>query len=223
MSEPATSPADAAVPGGRDPKEIVREGYDRLSRAYRPDDFALQGSGYAHWIARLDARLGPGARVLDLGCGNGVPVVRELARRYAVTGLDLSPVQVERARALVPSARFVCADMSEAAFEPGSFEAVTAFFSIINLPVEEQPALFRRIAGWLVPGGVLLAVVGRVARTVTEKDWLGARGVPMFWSHADLATYWGWLEAAGFAVVEHGVEPRHGDPGFAVLIARKRG
>ena len=56
--------------------------------------------------------------MLDLGCGNGVPVARELSARFAVTGVDLSPVQVERARALVPGARFVCADMTAVEFEP---------------------------------------------------------------------------------------------------------
>jgi len=38
------------------------------------------------------------ARVLDLGCGNGVPVAKALAvGGHDVTGVDLSAVQVERA------------------------------------------------------------------------------------------------------------------------------
>src|SRR5438552_19019951 len=101
----AGAPRDAA-----DPKVLVRDGYDRASHAYRGDAFALDAqSGYAHWLRRLTRRLVPGARVLDLGCGNGVPVARELAGQFVVTGVDLSPVQIERARALVPGARFVCA------------------------------------------------------------------------------------------------------------------
>ena len=60
----------------------------------------------------LEMRVREGVAVLDLGCGCGVPVARRLARRYAVTGVDLSPVQVERARTLVPNATFICADMA---------------------------------------------------------------------------------------------------------------
>jgi SAM-dependent methyltransferase len=140
-----------------------------------------------------------------------------------VTGVDLSPVQVERARALVPGATFVCADMAEAALEPASFDAAVAFYSIINVPLAEQPGLIARIASWLAPGGVLLAVVGRVAWTGTEPNWRGVEGVAMYYSQADVATYRRWFAAAGLAVEHEGIEPRNGRPGYSVLIARKAG
>jgi len=207
-----------------DPKLLVRDGYDRASRTYRDDEFVMDArSGYAHWLRHLTRRLAPGARVLDLGCGNGVPVARELASRFAVTGVDLSPVQVERARTLVPAARFICADMTTVEFDRGSFDCVAAFFSIINVPVSEQPSLFRRIAGWLSPGGWLLAVLGKYAWTSVEADWRGVKGAKMYWSHADLATSKRWLAEAGLEVVEEGTEPERGAPGFAVLIARRVG
>jgi SAM-dependent methyltransferase len=211
------------APASLDPKAIVRDGYDRVSRAYRGDTLELDPrSGYAHWLRRLTPRIDPGARVLDLGCGNGIPVARELAGRFRVTGVDLSPVQVERARALVPDARFVCADMTAVEFEPRSFDAVVAFFSIINVPVDEQADLFRRIAGWLEPGGWFLAILGKQAWTGTEDDWHGVKGATMYWSHADLATYRRWFVDAGLDIVEEGTQPEKGTPGFAVLIARRR-
>jgi len=207
-----TDPAEA--------RRLVREGYDRASRAYRGDDADLEMSGYGHWLRRLARRIEPGARVLDLGCGNGVPATRELARRYVVTGVDLSPVQVGRARVLVPGATFVCADMAEVEFADGAFDAIVAFFSIINVPVEEHPALFARLARWLAPGGWLLATVGRDPWTGIEPDFRGA-GVPMFWSHADLGAYRRWLAEAGFTIAEEGRQPRQGVPGYAVVVARR--
>jgi SAM-dependent methyltransferase len=206
-----------------DPSSVVRAGYDLASHAYRGDDCDLEQSGYGHWLRRLESRIAPGARVLDLGCGNGVPVARELARRHAVTGVDLSPVQVARARALVPGAAFVCADMTEAAFAAASFDAVVAFYSLINVPVSRQPALVERVTGWLAPGGWLLATVGRVARTGIERDFRGVPGATMFWSHGDVAQYRAWFAAAGLAIAEEGVQPRGGDPGFAMLLARREG
>ena len=202
---------------------LVREGYERAARAYRGDEYPLVKSGYAHWLKRLARRLPAGARVLDLGCGNGVPVARELARRYAVTGLDLSPAQIERARGLVPAATFVCGDMTEVEFAPGAFDAVVAFYSIINVPVERQAALIQRVAGWLAPGGWVLFIVGRRAWTGTEPDWRGVAGVRMFYSLADESQYRAWCAAAGLTIVEEGVQPKRGNPGFAVLIARKAG
>jgi SAM-dependent methyltransferase len=203
-----------------DPKTIVRKGYDRASYAYRGNRFDFERSGYAYWLSRLTPHLPAGARVLDIGCGCGVPVSRELARRHDVTGVDLSPVQIARARDLVPGARFLCADIAEVEFAAGAFHAAVAFFSLINLPIAEQPAVIERVSRWLVPGGRLLAVVGKWARTEIETNFRGVRGAAMYWSHADAATYRGWFERAGFAIEVEGSEPRRGNPGYAVLIGR---
>lgn len=94
------------------PKTIVRVGYDAISHAYRADTFDFDNSGYKVFLTEFEQYLKPGDRVLDLGCGCGVPVARHLARRYAVTGVDISETQVTRAQALVSDAQFVCADMT---------------------------------------------------------------------------------------------------------------
>lgn len=203
-------------------RAIVRAGYTLASGAYRGDDFPLAGSRYAHWLRRFLARLPERARVLDLGCGNGLPVARELvARGHAVTGVDLSPEQAERARALVPGARIVCADMATVELPAASFDGAAAFYSVFNLPVAEHAALFARIASWLVPGGHLVAVVGRDAWTGIEENWRGVAGARMYYSQGSVEDYRAWLRDAGFALVEEGREPREGDPGYAVLIARR--
>jgi SAM-dependent methyltransferase len=206
---------------GNDPKIIVREGYDRASQAYRGDEFAFARSGYAHWLSRLTRTLAAESRVLDLGCGCGIPASRELARDHRVTGVDISPVQIARARRLVPSARFLCADMAGVEFEPRSFDAAIAFFSFINLPLPEQPMVIERVFRWLVPGGRLLATVGKLASTRIEPNFRGVRGASMYWSHADVATYRLWFEQAGFVIEAEGSEPRKGNPGYAVLIGRR--
>ena len=215
-------PTDDAQPltDAAQARRLVRAGYDVASHHYRGDEADLEMSGYGHWLRRLAARVPDGARVLDLGCGNGVPATRAMAARWRTVGVDLSPVQVARARVLVPGAAFVCGDMAEIEFTPGAFDAIVAFYSIINVPVAEHPALLARCARWLVPGGWLLAVVGRDPWTGIESDFRGS-GVPMFWSYADVHRYRGWLADAGFAIAEEGRQPPKGEPGFAVVIARR--
>jgi len=111
--------------------------------------------------------------------------------------------------------------MASVEFEPRSFDAAIAFFSLINLPLPEQSVVIERVAGWLVPGGRLLAIVGKLASTRIERNFRGVTGAAMYWSHADVKTYRDWFEQAGFVIEEEGSEPRTGSPGYAVLIGRR--
>jgi SAM-dependent methyltransferase len=146
-----------------------------------------------------------------------VPATAILAERFLVTGVDISPVQVERARRLVPAAQFMCRDMSEVEFPPESFGAIVSFFAIIHIPVEEQQRMVRKLSRWLRPGGYLLATVGARAWTGTEDNWHGA---PMYWSHADRETYLAWLNEAGFEVHWTRFIPE-GDSGHTLLLAKR--
>jgi SAM-dependent methyltransferase len=199
-----------------DPKDLVRRSYDQISYAYRGDSLP-RDRNYFRWLAELTPLLQPGGAVLDLGCGCGVPVAQELAQQFAVTGVDISPVQIERARGLVPQATFICADMASVAFPPQSFAAIVSFYALIHLPVDEHRPLLARCFEWLQPGGLLMAIVGHSAWTGSEADWHGA---PMVWSHADEATYLHWLAEIGFAVQWARFIPE-GDGGHTLVLARR--
>jgi SAM-dependent methyltransferase len=111
-------------------------------------------------------------------------------------------VQLARARKLVPTAQFLRADMATLHFRPGSLGAVVALWSIIHVPLEEQPALLARVLDWLEPGGLFLASVGYNHWVGSEPDWLNVSGATMYWSHTDRDTNREWFIAAGF-VIEH--------------------
>lgn len=87
-----------------DPKRIVEQGYDAISDRYAAWAAGARTSERARYMAVLEDALPPGAMVLDLGCGTGVPVARRLSARFAVTGVDLSSRHVEMARRNVPMA-----------------------------------------------------------------------------------------------------------------------
>ncbi len=199
-----------------DPKSVVRRGYDLVSRAYRADD--AEDGVYREWLDLLEQRIEPGAKILDLGCGCGVPVARRLARRYAVTGVDISPVQVARARELVPAAMFLCADMTSLQLPDASFTAVVCLYTLIHLPLEEQPGLLRSVRRWLRPGGLFMATVGHRAWTGLERNWLGVDGGDMWWSHADSETYRNWIIQTGFKIEREAFVPE-GVGGHAFIVA----
>lgn len=191
-----------------------------MSLAYRADD--ADDGIYANWLDALEQRVEPGSAVLDLGCGCGVPVARRLARRYVVTGIDLSPVQITRARELVPNATFVCADMTTLMFPDDSFGVITCLYALIHVPVAEQPALLRNVRRWLRPGGLFFVTVGYRAWTGLEKDWLGVKGGDMWWSHADVDTYRRWIADADLQVeLETFVPEETGGGGHTFVLATR--
>jgi ubiquinone/menaquinone biosynthesis C-methylase UbiE len=201
-----------------DPKELVRRGYNQISYRYRADDD--DAGRYAPWIAAVLGRLAPGSAVLDLGCGCGIPVAKALADAgHAVAGVDFSEVQIERARELVPTAEFKCADATQVEFPDAAFDAVVSFYALIHIPVDEQPALLGRIARWLKPDGWLVATVGQWEHTGSDEDWLGG-GAPMWWSQADAATYREWISQAGLTV-ESEEFIAEGTSGHALFWARR--
>jgi SAM-dependent methyltransferase len=152
-------------------------------------------------LRRLPEFVADGERVVELGCGTGVPVGELLAARYHYTGVDASPGMLERARRAVPRGAFVDADMETTTFDGASLGAVVAFFSIIHVPRERHATLFASIADWLRPGGVFLGTLhSNDDPDDYASDWLGAG--PMRWSGYDAATNRALLARAGFDVLD---------------------
>src|SRR5438128_1663964 len=115
--------------------EIVREGYDAIADAFADWRDRIENDPRDEWRGDLAARLPDGARVLELGCGNGVDA-RLLAERFRVTGVDISGEQVARAQAAVPGATFLQADFTELELPAASFDAVASFYVFNHVPRE---------------------------------------------------------------------------------------
>jgi SAM-dependent methyltransferase len=203
---------------GDDERELVRRGYDALSYHYRSDD--ADDGQYASWLAALHRRLPTSAAVLDLGCGCGVPVARFLSGvGHHVTGVDISDVQIERARRLVPSGTFLRADATRLDLSSASFDAVVCLYALIHMLLADQPDLIARIATWLRPGGRLLATVGHDAWTGVEDNWLDGPAA-MWWSHADASTYRSWIQRAGLTITSEDFVP-DGSSGHTLFWAQR--
>ena len=204
-----------------DPRvQIVADGYDEIGETFSEWKSRIVGDPRAAWRGELVSRLPQGARVLDLGCGDGIPDTRLLAERFRVTGVDVSPEQVRRATAAVPSAEFVCADFTELELPQGSFDGVAAFYSFNHVPRDLLAPLFRSIRGWLVQGGLLVTALG----TSNEEGWIGEwLGTRMFFSSYPPLTNSRLVEEAGFELLRDEVvdflEPE-GEAVFQWILAR---
>jgi len=205
-----------------DPRiELVGQGYDVIGERFIEWRDSIVDDPRRRWAQQLTSRLSDGARVLELGCGAGVPDTHELATRFRVTGVDVSPEQIRRARAAVPHADFLIADFTAVELSPGSYDAVVSFYAFNHVPRELLPGLLADIHSWLVPAGLLLAAFG----TGDTADWIGEwLGTTMYFSSYPPETNSRLVVEAGFEQLYDEVvtflEP-DGEATFQWVLARR--
>lgn len=146
------------------------------------------------------AGVGPGSRVLDLGCGTGImaPFYLDAGAREVVA-LDVAPGMIARAQekfADEPRVDFRCADALSFEDEEG-FDAVVVYNAYPHFL--DRAALAAKVAALLRPGGrftvahgmgrpVLAVHHARVPATVTS-ELLPAADEAVWWRpHFDLDT-----------------------------------
>ncbi len=177
--------------------DVVAAGYDVIGPRYR--DWSVANSVRLGFVDAVLDRLPEGSTVIDLGCGPGDPATRMLSEKHRVVGVDVSRAQLLLASRFAPRAQLVRADISALALRPGSVDAVVSFYALGHLPGAAHTQLFRSIARWLRPGGLLLTSVPVTAGDGIEPDWLG---VPMFFGGIGARPSLEALEQAGLHV-EH--------------------
>jgi SAM-dependent methyltransferase len=185
-------------------KDVVEAGYDAIA-----DRYGTWGGWLTplrlDYVTMLTSRLRPGSPVLEIGCGNGVPVARHLARRHEVTAVDISLAQVQRARRNVPTARILHADVMRSDFPAGSFGAVICLYTLMHIPRSEQNTLLRRVRTWMRTGGGLLFNVPVGDEPGATRPDPGLFGVTMYHSYFDEEAIGALLPRAGFRVVREDV------------------
>lgn len=132
-------------------------------RAFWDQRFAapeyIFGTEPNRFLAGQAARLRPDMRVLDVACGEGRNAVWLAAQGCRVTGFDISPLALAKARRLAGQ-RGVAVDLRECAvdhwqWEPAAFDAVVCIFIQFAEP-EQRARLFQGFFDTLAPGGLVL-------------------------------------------------------------------
>lgn len=138
--DPASVPPELSVwPLARD---LNRRAYDNLANSFRDDYFAQPAVAQAFdaWLDDLPT----GGHILDAGCGHGEPVIsRLLERGFQVTGSDLSPAMLARAREAFPQAEFLERSTGSLEFD-AIFDGACSFSSLVYQdPIDLMHSIYR--------------------------------------------------------------------------------
>ncbi len=108
-------------------------------------------------VAEWSHDLPPGAEILDLGCGAGVPISQILIDRgFSLHGIDASPSLLAAFRSRFPDVPVECASVERSAFFGKTFNAVVAWGLFFLLDEATQLRLIAKISKALRPNGRLL-------------------------------------------------------------------
>ena len=127
--------------------------------------------GFSHLTLRGDER------VLDCGCGGGANVAKflQLLPGGYVSGLDYSPVSVEKARDVNSAAiaagqcTILQGNVLKLPFEDGQFDVVTAFETVYFWA--EIARCFAEVCRVLKPGGVFMITNETSGKTGAHEKW----------------------------------------------------
>lgn len=96
-------------------------------------------------------------RIIDIGCGSGVPITQTLVDEgYEVFGIDASPSLVAAFERNLPGCQVRCETVQESDFFGYSFNAAVSIGLVFLLDPDDQKRVFAKVAGALEPGGRFL-------------------------------------------------------------------
>ncbi len=139
---------------GMKKNKLVKDNYNKIALDYSSTRDQFKNLKY---LEKLDSLLKPNSKILDIGCGAGVPIDKYFIEKgHEVIGIDISEEQINIAKKNLPSEKFEVRDMSELKTGEFKVDAVVSFYAIFHIPKEEHEEIFKKINSFLKVNGLLL-------------------------------------------------------------------
>ncbi|MBY7770218.1 class I SAM-dependent methyltransferase [Vibrio fluvialis] len=132
--------------------DAIAEDWNRLRTHLPAPDLAL--------FELFRCYIPPQGRVLDLGCGHGIPIAAIMTERgFTLTGVDRSERLLSLARRAMPQQEWIQSELES--FEPaGHYHGVIIWDSMFHLPRHEHLTLLGKVFEALEPEGVVILSSG---------------------------------------------------------------
>jgi len=178
-----------------DKEKIVQNGYNKIGKKYQDLRLEHETEGIEEFIKLLPNN----AKVLDAGCGTGIPYTKFLSDSgLNVMGVDFSEEMLRLAKENVPGATFVKQNITRLDFPDNCFDGLISLNVIIHIPREKHRLLFEQFYRILKPNGIILV-------TMANSEWeeIGEFcGERMFWSHFEPAKSLQIIKESGFKIIK---------------------
>ena len=193
-------------------KRSTKQVYERQARYW--DEVRVTSLYEQPWLDRFLSTLAPEGRLLDLGCGSGIPVAGYfLEKGYALVGIDYSETMIALAQQHYPAGDWKVQDINELSVT-GKFEGIYSWDGLFHLTIDQQRKIIPILSGLTQPGGAIMLTVGTGEGEVT--GIVGGENV----YHASLSPkeYQVLFRQYGFETVTHVAEDKN-SMGRSVLLA----
>ncbi len=132
--------------------------YDLIAEWYASE--RVDDTGVAEALTVAESVRAPG-RILDIGCGNGIPITHALlAAGRDVVAFDSSNEMVKRFRQNCPTTPVVRGMAQACPFDSGTFDGAVAWGVMFHLPPDDEIAMSESVARILRPGAPFLFTAG---------------------------------------------------------------
>jgi len=102
--------------------------------------------------------------VLDLGCGSGDPIAKELSRHgFSISGIDASPILIAEFHRQIPEASWACEAVEDSQFFGRKYDAILAVGLVFLLPEDAQQTVIGKVGEALEVNGSFLFTAPREA------------------------------------------------------------
>jgi ubiquinone/menaquinone biosynthesis C-methylase UbiE len=177
----------------------TREAYDQIAEVYaevNSGDVPAPLLGLAREMVR---HVGPGGRVIDIGCGSGRDIRWFETHGVQVIGVDLSPRMLAQA-SVVTAGDLLQMDMRRPAFRDCSYDGVWFNASLLHLPKRDAPGALGEVRRIIRAGGMLMVSV----KDGDGESWAGGyvEGVRRFFAYYRRAEMEALLSDALFETTE---------------------
>lgn len=162
---------------GRIDEDVVKVAYRRWAPVYDHTFGKVSTEGRKHAVHTLNKRTGS---ILEVGVGTGLSL-GDYSRHLQITGIDLSPEMLEKAREKVAAENLTNVrglhemDAGDLQFPDASFDSVVAMYVMTVVPDPEK--VMRELSRVTKPGGEVL-LVNHFSQEEGVRGWMERRMAP---------------------------------------------